>query len=87
MLSKVPPPKIKDGPNYDLIGIILILVLIVGIAGGYVLFSQPQTPVITTNTSNNTTANNTTSTVENQPIVKKKETNPNKSNNKPKSTK
>jgi flagellar basal body-associated protein FliL len=79
MLSQLPQPKIKD-PNHTLIGIIVILVLIVGVTGGYFLFSHSQTPVITSNTSNNTTANNTTSPVGNQSIVEKKDTNSQKSN-------
>ena len=79
MLSRLPKPKIQD-PNHTLIGIIVILVLIVGVTGGYILFYQSYTPVITSNTSNNTTVNNTTSTVSNQSIVKKEVTNPQKSN-------
>jgi flagellar basal body-associated protein FliL len=76
MLSQLPKPKVpklktKINPNHTLIGIIIILVLIVGVIGGYILFSHSQTPVITSNISNNTTADNTTSTVDNQPIVKK----------------
>jgi len=39
MLSQLPKPKIKD-PNHALIGIIVILVLIVGVTGGYILFYQ-----------------------------------------------
>ena len=79
MLSRLPKPKIQDS-NHTLIGIIAILVLIVGLTGGYILFSHSQTPVITSNNSNNTTVNNTTSPVSNQSIVKKEVTNPQKSN-------
>jgi hypothetical protein len=77
---KLPKPKRKINPNHTLIGIIIILVLIVGVTGGYILFSHSQTPVIPSNISNNTTADNTTSTIDNQSIGKKKAPNPPKSN-------